>query len=126
MDKEYLKTLEFLKKYGQEHLLKHFNDLTENEKEELLKDIESIDFEQIQKLYEQTKIKDKIGNDVIEPISYIDKEKLTTKEKEYYSKIGEDSIKNNEYAVVTMAGGQRNKIRSYWTKRNIWYWAGLT
>ena len=69
MDNEYLKILEVLKKYGQEHLLKHFNDLTENEKEELLKDIESIDFEQIQKLYEQTKIKDKIGNDVIEPIS---------------------------------------------------------
>ena len=111
MDKEYLKTMEVLKKYGQEHLLKYFNDLTKNEKEELLKDINSIDFEQIKKLYEQTKIKNKIGKDIIEPISYIDKEKLTMKEQQYYKKIGEKSIKNNEYAVVTMAGGQRNKIR---------------
>ena len=30
-----------------------------------------------------------------------------------------DLIKNGEYAVITMAGGQRNKTWTQWTKRNF-------
>ncbi len=112
MNDKYLVVKERLKEYGQEHLLKFYDELNEQEKENLLEDISSINFEQIKNLYEDTKKKDKFANDVIEPISYIDKEKMSEEDKEYYSKIGEKCIKNGEYAVITMAGGQRNKTWS--------------
>lgn len=112
MEEKYLLAKEKIEEYNQVQLLNYYNELEESQKEELLNDILNIDFEQIEKLYNQTKIKNKIGKDIIEPINYVDKEKLTKEQKEYFSKIGEKSIKNKEYAVVTMAGGQRNKVRT--------------
>ena len=44
-----------LKKYGQEHLLNFYDTLDENKKEELLKQINEIDFELINSLYSKTK-----------------------------------------------------------------------
>lgn len=113
MENEYLEIKEILEEYGQEHLLNFFNELNDKQKKKLLEEIKLINFNQINELYKQTKIENKIEKDLIEPIKYINKEKLKKEEIEYYKKIGENSIKNNEYAVVTMAGGQRNKIRSY-------------
>lgn len=112
MNDKYVLVKEKLNKYGQEHLLKFYEELTFTEKEELLEDILEINFEQIETLYKQIGEKQKNKEDIIEPIEYIDKEQLTQEEKNYYNKIGENSIKNNEYAVVTLAGGQRNKA---WT-----------
>lgn len=112
MGDKYLAVKEKLSKYRQEHLLKFYEELTDEERENLLEDILEINFEQIETLYKETKVEDKFKEDIIEPIKYIDKEKLSEEEKNYYNKIGENSIKNNEYAVVTLAGGQRNKA---WT-----------
>ncbi len=112
MEDKYLLVKEKLTKYNQEHLLKFYNKLTDEEKNNLLEDILEINFEQVQNLFEETKKRDKFKNDIIEQIEYIDKEKMTKEEKDYYNKIGEKCIKNNEYAVVTLAGGQRNKA---WT-----------
>ena len=58
-------------------------------------------------------------NEEIEPIEYIDKEKLSKEEKEKYEKIGAKIISNGQYAVAMMAGGQRNKTWTYWTKRYV-------
>ena len=64
--------------------------------------------EYVRKLYENRNKKCIDYN--IEPINYVDKEKMTDKEKEELSKIGEEIIKNNQYAVVTMAGGQGTRL----------------
>lgn len=112
MEDKYLLVKEKLSKYGQEHLLKFYEELNNNEKENLLEDILEINFEQIEMLYKEIKVEDKFKEDIIEPIKYINKEKLSEEERNYYNKIGENSIKNNEYAVVTLAGGQRNKART--------------
>ncbi|MCI8362208.1 MAG: hypothetical protein HFJ41_03605 [Clostridia bacterium] len=120
MEDKYLLVKQKLSKYGQVHLLKFYEELTEEEKENLLEDILEINFEQIEKLYKETRIEEKFKEDVIEHIKYTDKEKLTMEDKEYYNKIGEKIIKNNEYAVVTLAGGQRNKTWTQRTKRNIY------
>lgn len=112
MEDKYLLVKEKLSKYGQEHLLKFYEQLNNNEKENLLEDILEINFEQIEMLYKEIKVEDKFKEDIIEPIKYINKEKLSEEERNYYNKIGENSIKNNEYAVVTLAGGQRNKART--------------
>ena len=43
----YSQAVEKLSKYGQEHILKYYDVLSESEKEELLKQIEDTDFEVI-------------------------------------------------------------------------------
>ena len=92
-----------LKKYGQEHLLKFYDNLDENKKEKLLEQIENIDFELINSLYDSTKGNAKKDNAKIEPIDFIDKYK-------YYEEIGKKAIKAGELAVVTMAGGQGTRL----------------
>lgn len=106
---EYKKAVEILKEYKQENLLKI---LEKNENKELVEQILSIDFEQIEELKQQIGKEQQYSNDIIEQISYIDNNKLTNKEKEKYEEISKKIISNGKYAVVTMAGGQRNKIRS--------------
>lgn len=44
----------------------------------------------------------------IENISCVDESKLTEKEEEELTEIGAKIISKGKYAVVTMAGGQRN------------------
>ena len=105
MDEKLRKVENLLKKYGQEDLLKYNINYTE----ELLDEILSIDFDQLKNLYEMAIKKEEIVADKIEPIKYVEKDKLSEAEKEKYQRIGEEIIKNGQYAVVTMAGGQRNK-----------------
>ena len=99
-----------LERYNQEHLLSQYEKLSDQKKEYLLNQIINIDFEQINKLYEDTRTEIKFGQDKIEPISYIDKIKLSNDEKEKYLKIGADEIRNGKLAVVTMAGGQGTRL----------------
>ena len=99
-----------LRIYEQEHLIKFENDLTDNEKESLQKQIERIDFKQIKELYEETKCNNKIGEDRIEPIEYINKNKLSDEEIKSYEDIGSSIISSGKYAVATMAGGQGSRL----------------
>lgn len=100
---------EKLKKYNQEHLLKYIKSLEENKKQEFLNQILELDLEQIKNLYAEALKKEDNKEVDIEPINCIDIEKIEDEEKNKYNKIGEDIIKNGRYAIVTMAGGQRNK-----------------
>ena len=99
----------FLKNYGQEHLLNGFDKLDESHKEKLLDEIENIDFNLIQNLYESTNKKNKKEEDKIEPMEYLDKYKLNEKYK-YYENIGKKAIKEGKLAAVTMAGGQGTRL----------------
>lgn len=99
-----------LKKYKQEHIIDTINQLDGVKKQELINQVLQIDFDEITKLYQKTKIKDTINSNKITPIEYIDKEKISKNEKEELQKIGEQIIKKDEYAVVTMAGGQGTRL----------------
>lgn len=112
MNDKYLLAKNKLIQYSQEQLLKFYDKLDDIQKNELLEDILNTDFEQINKLYKDINKDTKNTENVIEPIPYIDKEKLSCEKRRYYENIGEDIIKKGKYAVVTMAGGQRNKA---WT-----------
>lgn len=101
---------DLLKKYKQEHILKSYERLDEEGKKKLLEQIKNINFEQILNLYENTKEKVEYGNSKIEPISFVDSEKLSIEEKEEYKKIGIEAIKNGKLAAVTMAGGQGTRL----------------
>ena len=98
-----------LKKYGQEHLLNNYEKLDDIHKKKLLDEIESIDFELVNSLYNSTKDEKKKGQDVIEPMEYLDKYKLNEKYK-YYENIGKKAIKAGKLAAVTMAGGQGTRL----------------
>ena len=98
-----------LKKYGQEHLLNHFEQLDEAKQKMLLEQLSNINYELINSLYANTKKKEKNSKDVIEPIEYLDKYKLNEEYKTYEA-IGKTAIKEGKLAVVTMAGGQGTRL----------------
>ena len=110
MEEKYQRALEILKKYNQEHLLNNYDNLSDDKKEKLLDQILTIDFDQITKLYEQTKIQVSFANDKIEPIYFVDKSALSEEELKQYNDLGDNAIKQGKYAVVTMAGGQGTRL----------------
>ena len=101
---------EKLNKYHQEHILELMSKLKDTQKQEIIDQVLKIDFDKISELYENTKKVKEIDQKQITPINYIDKEKIDAKEKEELQKIGEQLIKNDQYAVVTMAGGQGTRL----------------
>lgn len=103
MDKniEYIK--QSLQNCKQEHILKFYNELNDKQKENLINQIKSIDIEKVNIMFENSK-KDEVLENRFSPIGYIDIKDLSEKELDLYKKIGDDAIKNNEVAMVTMAG----------------------
>ncbi len=110
MVEKIIRAKEILEKYGQEHLLKFYSELSDEKKSKLLDDILTIDFKQLQELYESTKTKQNYENGKIEPIAYKSKENLTKEELNKYTAIGEEAIRKGKLAVVTMAGGQGTRL----------------
>jgi len=98
---------EILKRYNQEHLLNFYDELNNEEKDLLVKQICNIDFDKILSLYEASKIDEVIPTNLIEPLPYIDKSNISTEDFDKYTAIGDSYIKENKFAVVTLAGGQR-------------------
>lgn len=73
--------VDVLKEYNQEHIINLLNKLEEPKKQELLEQINKIDFHQIMELYDNTKKEIEIKENIIESIPYYDKEKLTKEQK---------------------------------------------
>lgn len=111
--------IECLKSYNQEHIIKLLEQLEGKEKEELIEQINKIDFHQIMELYANTQKEIKIKENKIENIAYLDKAKLSKEQIKEFETLAEAAIKNKEYAVVTMAGGQGSRLRTQRTKRNF-------
>lgn len=101
-------TISILKKYHQEHILEY--NLTEEQQQQLEKQILSINFEQLQKLYENTKQAKNIEEKKIEHIAYTDKAKMSKELEQELTNIGTEVIKQGHYAVITMAGGQGTRL----------------
>ena len=102
--------IDILKMYNQEHIIKLLEKLDEEQKAELIEQINHIDFHQIMELYDNTKKEIEIKENKIEPLPYLDKAKLTPEQKDEFEKLGEAVIEKNQYAVVTMAGGQGTRL----------------
>ena len=103
-------TIKTLKEYSQEHLMEYLPYLTEEEKRRLEQQVEEIDFEQLQQLYELVKQEQHMEEKNISHIPYVDKEKLDEKKREELEAIGKKVISNGKYAVITMAGGQGTRL----------------
>ena len=103
-------TIDLLKVYNQDHIIKLLEKVDGEKKQALIEQISSIDFHQLKELYDNTKKEIEIKENKIEAIGYLDKAKLTKEQKEEFDKLGEEVIRNGEYAVVTMAGGQGTRL----------------
>ena len=102
--------VDILHMYNQEHIVNWLNKLDEVKQRELVEQINNIDFHQMMELYDNTKKEIELKDNKIEAVTYIDKEKLPEYEKERLEELGENIIKENAYAVVTMAGGQGTRL----------------
>ena len=105
--------IEIVKKYNQEHLLKYIDLIpTDEGKKDLISDIEKIDFERLKQLYSLSNqnFKNTMKAVMLEHIRVFDKDRFSDEENKEILKIGEDIIANNQYAVVTMAGGQGTRL----------------
>ena len=98
-----LKAINKLKKYKQDGIISLLENIPE--KEELYKQILELD-----KLYNELSKKEKVSSDNIEEITALNKDKLSKQELEKYDTLGENIIKNNQYALVTMSGGQGTRL----------------
>ena len=103
-------TIDILKMYNQDHIIRLLEKLDENKKRVLVEQISKIDFHQLNELYDNTKKEIEIKENKIEPLPYLDKKKLSEEQKEEFQKLGEEVLKNGQYAVVTMAGGQGTRL----------------
>lgn len=103
------KAKKILKQYNQEHLIKYFDNLSKEKQEILLDQILNINFEQMNELYNNIGINIENTDAKIEPISFVEKNKV---EEEKYFKIGSEAVKNGKLAIVTMAGGQGTRLRA--------------
>ena len=110
MDDKLQKVNEILDKYDQKHLIQFYDELNDVQKEKLLNQILSIDFEQILNLYDDSMETEKLLPNELSPLEYFEKVNFSEDDVQYYSKIGEDLIKSNSFAVVTMAGGQGTRL----------------
>ena len=104
------KVNDILEKYNQEHLIQFYDELDDTQKENLLNQILSIDFEKIFTLYDNSMKTENILSNEVSPLEYFVKDNFSAEDIKFYSSFGEDLIKSGSFAVVTMAGGQGTRL----------------
>ncbi len=104
------KAIEILKRFKQDHVVNWMEKLTEDEKDKLIEQVLNLNIEQVINLYNNLSKTFEIENKKIEKISAIDIDKLEKDVFLNYKNIGENIIKNGQYAVITMAGGQGTRL----------------
>ena len=99
MEEKFEQVEKILRKTGQEHLLKQYERLTDDKKkQEFLNSILTIDFDAINEIYLNSKKNITNKDFTIEPIKFIDKERIDEKEYIEYEKLGKEIIKNGKLA----------------------------
>lgn len=104
------KAEEILEKYNQKDALELMEKLEDSQKETLSKSILDVDFEYLMDVFHQSTEKKSVNTEGVLPMNATIKEDLTDVEREKYFNIGKKIIQNNEYAVVTVAGGQGTRL----------------
>lgn len=101
---------EIVSKYGQEHLIQFYGELTDCQKSNLLKQILNINFEQILHLYEKSKFDVLDSTEEMEPIPYMIKDELPNSKQKSFTSLGLKALKYGKVGVITLAGGQGSRL----------------
>ncbi len=104
----YEQALEKLTAAGQEHVLKYYDELTDQEKEKLLTQIEETDFSVLSSL---TGHKGAAEKGKITPLATMQLPEIREREGEF-SKIGLEAIKQGKVGAVLLAGGMGTRLGS--------------
>lgn len=100
-----------LNTFNQNHLIDYFDELNETEKEKLLDQLYSIDFNLISNLYINS-FKDEKKYKNLTSLPIINNEELSNKEIKDYNDYGNNILINNKYAICLMAGGSGTRLGS--------------
>ena len=106
MNKE--EAYEKLEKYGQLHVLKYYDELTEEEKAALLKQIEETDLEVVSQCSKKEQLNQK-GK--ISPLSAMQLPEIEAKKEEFMA-VGTKAIKEGKVGAVLLAGGMGTRLGS--------------
>ena len=90
-----------LAKYGQEQVLKYYDELNEKEKDELLSQIEATDMEILDACNHK---EDLVKRGVIEPLAAMELSEIEAN-KERFTDIGLEAIRSGKVGAVLLAGG---------------------
>ena len=101
----YNKISEKLTNYNQQHLLKFYDSLTQEQKKSLFDDIEKINFEILNNLNN----KEENSNYKLSPIDILTLPKIAENKDNYFS-LGISAIKEHKVAAVLLAGGQGSRL----------------
>jgi len=99
--------LQQLRKAGQEHVLAWWDQLSEDERRELVEQLKAINFDQLRDLYKQREWAVSLpASEKIQPAPVIGVDADASKARA----IGEKAIRNGEVAVLMVAGGQGSRL----------------
>ncbi len=96
--------------YGQEHLFRYYDELTQTQQDALIEAVMGVDFEQIKGLYQLAKKGEVSGEGVITPISVIEKQAVSEEVLKAWEDYGTKIMQEGRFAAVTMAGGQGTRL----------------
>lgn len=116
----YSEAKEILGKYGQEQLLKYYDELEDEQKVSLLNQIDGIDFELLNLIKDNKEAKKGVITPLDDAVSIDDIEK----NREKYTNIGISAIKEGKVAALLLAGGMGTRLGS--DKPKGMYNIGLT
>ena len=105
MDNKYQKTLEVLKKHGQEHLLRFYDELNDIEKDSLLEQINAVD----RSLLTLKKEESAAVHGRIEPLGAMTLGEID-KRRDEFERAGIEALKDGKIAAVLLAGGQGTRL----------------
>lgn len=104
-----------LKQYNQDHLLEHWDTLTDDEKKQLYQDIKSINFAKVCGIFKKStqtneavldgKLLDPLSDEVVEGVTKCSPDKL-----EAYRQTGLKLISQGKVASLLLAGGQGTRL----------------
>ncbi len=95
-----------LEKRGQEQLLKYYGNLSDSGKEELLANIQKIDFSVLD-ILKNPEMKQVRG--VIEPLNALGMDEIDAK-KDRYNAVGLDAVRKGKVGAILLAGGQGTRL----------------
>src|SRR5262249_9008926 len=103
-----LELLQRFRRYGQDHVFAWWEQLDGEQRQELLKQLQALDLEEIQTLFQhQEKRYSLADRDRIQPI-----ERMTAEpgSDQRFRRLGEDAWRNGGVAILIVAGGQGSRL----------------